>query len=431
MNAVFRPRADRRMRRTCDTSLRPRCSASVELRHSGCSSAFTSISRLSDSVFRASNLRYRPGPAVRAAHAWKPRMPSAGRVLCIGGKGCEHSWRRQKDKPNVSQAVKATGVSVLDAASERARDELDPRAVTQLFSNTMILQVLRPARSFLAPHLITCLAPFCPSILGRRFCSTSASLTAASSTAASDTAPSTASPASPSPATPAPSAAVPSSSTSPRRGCGLLQLGSAPYDEVWALQKGLASDLAARDAEDALIVVEHPPVFTLGRGSKVEHLKFDEASPPYPLLRVERGGQVTFHGPGQLVAYPILDLHHHKQDLRWYVGRVEEVLVRTLGEFGIAAGRKDDLTGVWVGDVKVGFVGISCSRWITMHGISLNVCPDMAPFGMINPCGILAEDYSMGSMADYVPGVAVADVEPVLVRHFREVFEVDLRDLDV
>ena len=225
---------------------------------------------------------------------------------------------------------------------------------------------------------------------------------------------------------------APSSAASPpRRGCGLLQLGSAPYDEVWALQKGLASDLAARDAEDALIVVEHPPVFTLGRGSKVEHLKFDEAAPPYPLLRVERGGQVTFHGPGQLVAYPILDLHHHKQDLRWYVGRVEEVLVRTLGEFGIAAGRKDDLTGVWVGDVKVGFVGISCSRWITMHGISLNVCPDMAPFGMINPCGILAEDYSMGSMADYVPGVAVADVEPVLVRHFREVFDVDLRDLNV
>ena len=213
-----------------------------------------------------------------------------------------------------------------------------------------------------------------------------------------------------------------------RRRCELRLLQHMPYEDALALQRELASQRDARSEEDALLLAEHPAVYTLGRGSKMEHLKFDPDAPPCPLVRVERGGEVTYHGPGQLVAYPILDLQQHRKDLRWYVNSVEEVLIRTLDEFGVGAARKDGLPGVWVGDTKVGFVGISCSRWITMHGLSLNVAPDMAAFEAINPCGIT--EYPMGSMAGapcFVEGATAEAVSPVLLRAFEDVFDLKLR----
>ena len=196
-----------------------------------------------------------------------------------------------------------------------------------------------------------------------------------------------------------------------RRRCALRVFNSLPYEDALAMQRRLVSRPENRASEDVLMVLQHPAVFTLGRGSSLDHLKFDPDAPPYHLVRVERGGEVTFHGPGQIVAYPIFNLRHHRKDLRWYVRGVEDVLIRTLGDFGIESGRKEGLTGVWVADTKVGFVGISCSRWITMHGISLNVCPDMSAFSLINPCGI--SEYPMGSMRDHISGITPEQAFPL------------------
>lgn len=159
-------------------------------------------------------------------------------------------------------------------------------------------------------------------------------------------------------------------------------------------------------AHDALLLLEHTPVFTLGTASKREHVKFNapeyrfedlfseeataKSHPKEPLLiRTERGGEVTYHGPGQLVAYPILNLAKHKRDLHWYLRQLEQVIICMLSKhYDLQAGRKAGLTGVWVDDQKVCAIGLKVSKWITMHGVALNIDLDLAPFRQIVPCGI-------------------------------------------
>ncbi len=139
---------------------------------------------------------------------------------------------------------------------------------------------------------------------------------------------------------------------------------------------------------DVLLAVEHDPVYTLGRGAKLHHLRFELDTPPLPIHRVERGGEVTYHGPGQAVVYPVLNLSRHKQDLRWYVTLLEDVIIATLAHWGLLGHRMPSLPGVWVNNAKVAQVGIAASKWHTCHGIAVNVNPDMTHFHHIVPCGI-------------------------------------------
>lgn len=150
---------------------------------------------------------------------------------------------------------------------------------------------------------------------------------------------------------------------------------------------------------DCVILVEHPSVYTLGRGGTPENIKFNTMSKDSRVYRVSRGGEVTWHGPGQLVAYPIIDLTEHKKDLRWYITKLEESVIRTLHSCGIVGGRSDVNPGVWIGNRKVCAVGVAASRWITMHGLALNVTCDLSPYNSIVPCGISPDIGGVTSMA--------------------------------
>jgi lipoate-protein ligase B len=186
-------------------------------------------------------------------------------------------------------------------------------------------------------------------------------------------------------------------------------LGTMPYAEALELQRSVAAArISGEIPEDVLLLVEHPPVVTLGRSSKDAHLT---ASPELLQLRgvelfeVERGGDVTFHGPGQLVGYPIIDLKRHKQDLHWYLRTVEQALIDTLEALGIAAGRNTGYTGVWTGGKKIASIGVHARDWVTWHGFALNVTTDLSYFDLIVPCGI--QDVTMTSIARELPAAGV------------------------
>jgi len=171
--------------------------------------------------------------------------------------------------------------------------------------------------------------------------------------------------------------------------------GLTDYMLGWRYQRALLEHACAchklgTSVYDSLLLVEHPRVFTLGRGASLENVKFTPSTSPLmpKLVRVERGGEVTWHGPGQLVAYPILNLHHHKKDLHWYTTSLEETVIRALAHFGVNAGRNDANTGVWVGPNKISAIGVTASRWHTMHGVSVNVNNSLDDYASIVPCGI-------------------------------------------
>jgi len=205
------------------------------------------------------------------------------------------------------------------------------------------------------------------------------------------------------------------------------------YGEALVLQRDLRTKIQEGAAGDVCLCLEHEPVYTLGRVASEENVLRDTPETAnIDVVRVERGGEVTYHGPGQVVVYFLLDLHRHRKDLRWFVTCVEEVVIRTLGEFGVDGRRESGLPGVWVGDEKVAAVGISVSKWATMHGLSINVNPNMAHFGGIVPCGI--EDRGVTSLellladsADREP-VTVDDVKAVLREKVAEVFGVHVED---
>ncbi|MFQ3629881.1 MAG: lipoyl(octanoyl) transferase LipB, partial [Cyanobacteriota bacterium] len=194
------------------------------------------------------------------------------------------------------------------------------------------------------------------------------------------------------------------------RVCWLWEAGLVPYTTAWNWQRSHVSRLIQQpDSEDLLILLEHPPVYTLGQGATLDFVKFDIERTDAEIHRVERGGEVTYHCPGQIVGYPILNLRRYRPDLHWYLRQLEEVLIRAIAPFGLVGERIDGLTGVWVDGRKVGAIGIKVSRWVTMHGFSLNVCPDMRGFGAIVPCGI--GDRPVGCLADWIPEITVAAVQ--------------------
>jgi lipoate-protein ligase B len=172
----------------------------------------------------------------------------------------------------------------------------------------------------------------------------------------------------------------------------VVDLGTRRYGEVLELQRAVAHARITGDIDqDVLLLVEHPPVITLGRSSKDAHLLANAgqlAARGVELFEVERGGDVTFHGPGQLVGYPIFDLKRHKQDLHWYLRQVEEVLIRALGRLGIDAERVAKYTGVWTRQRKIASIGVHARDWVTWHGFALNVSTELSYFDLIVPCGI-------------------------------------------
>jgi len=174
--------------------------------------------------------------------------------------------------------------------------------------------------------------------------------------------------------------------------CLVVDLGRRDYLETWELQKRLAARRLAGEIHDVLLFVEHPPTYTLGRNAKSENLLVPRErllELGATVVETNRGGDVTFHGPGQLVGYPIVDLRKLRRDVTWYVRSIEEVLIRALRSFGIEAGRVSGRTGVWHSEGKLAAIGIHISRWVTSHGFALNVSTDLRYFDRIVPCGIV------------------------------------------
>ena len=169
-------------------------------------------------------------------------------------------------------------------------------------------------------------------------------------------------------------------------------LGRISFEDALSLQDALVAERTAPEPEAALapevlLLLEHEPVYTIGRTPDQSSLR-DAALLPHPVVQINRGGQATYHGPGQLVGYPILRLSERGQDLHRYLRELEEVLIETVAEYGVAATRREGLTGVWVGQRKLASIGVGVRRWISMHGFALNVCGDLTPFNQITPCGI-------------------------------------------
>ncbi len=176
----------------------------------------------------------------------------------------------------------------------------------------------------------------------------------------------------------------------------LRWLGRLSYADGLAMQDEIVAN-KSRDpaAPDELLLLEHEPVYTIGRTPDQSSLR-DATHLPHPLFQINRGGQATYHGPGQLVGYPLIDLHHYVRDLHLYLRWIEEVLIELVALYGITGTRRQGLTGVWVQQRKIASIGVGVRRWITMHGFALNVGGDLSPFGAITPCGI--SDVTMTSI---------------------------------
>lgn len=222
----------------------------------------------------------------------------------------------------------------------------------------------------------------------------------------------------------------------------VCDLGTRSYAEVLELQRAVArARISGAIDQDVLILVEHPPVVTLGRSSKANHLLASPAllaARGVELFDVERGGDVTFHGPGQLVGYPIFDLKRHKQDLHWYLRQVEEALIRGVASLGIVGERNVGFTGVWTQGRKLASIGVHARDWVTWHGFALNVTTDLSYFELMVPCGIA--EVTMTSMERELSssGVDQPGAGADLWRHtsdsvsaaFADLFELDETALD-
>jgi len=210
------------------------------------------------------------------------------------------------------------------------------------------------------------------------------------------------------------------------RKCCVRELGRIDYGQALELQQQLANQRKLGAVADHLLLLEHPHVITLGRNGHLENLLASDqvlGRAGISFYPTDRGGDVTYHGPGQLVGYPILDLRDWKRDVGAYVRAVEQSLIDTLAGFGIDAGRIPTLTGVWVGDRKIAAIGVHLSRWVTSHGFALNVNTDLSYFQYIVPCGLARP---VTSMAQLGVRASLAEVSRVFAAHFGRVFECEM-----
>ena len=185
------------------------------------------------------------------------------------------------------------------------------------------------------------------------------------------------------------------------------------FDTALSWQKSFQISLINKPfSPQAVWFLEHFSCYTIGRGGDKKNLLFDENKFPVPVFRIDRGGEVTHHMPGQIVGYLVLNLNLHRKDLSWYLRELEQVMIDVLELLGIKGRRVNGLTGVWCEDKKVGSIGIGCKRWVTKHGFSLNVDCDLVGFEKIIPCGL--DKVKLGKLSDWIPGIKVCDVKPLL-----------------
>jgi lipoyl(octanoyl) transferase len=224
------------------------------------------------------------------------------------------------------------------------------------------------------------------------------------------------------------------------KSCSIVEVGLIGYPEAWELQKRLVAARKAGAIEDVLLLCEHPHVITLGRNGKREHLLASEQvlrQKGVAFISSDRGGDITYHGPGQLLGYPILNLGAIRKDVVWYVRMLEEVMIRASAEFGISAERVTGKTGIWVRSTndpnvpdapeeKLGAIGVHISRWVTSHGFACNVSTDLRYFDLIVPCGISGRK---ATSLEKILGRAVTpkEVAPTVVRNFGAVFGLEMR----
>jgi len=217
------------------------------------------------------------------------------------------------------------------------------------------------------------------------------------------------------------------SSSDPGNKLTVIQLGRATYEPVLNIQKNQHRERVEGNPPDRLLFVEHEPVYTLGKAANPDHIV---ASDRYlrdegiDVVEVERGGDVTYHGPGQVVGYPVLDLREHRRSVSWYMRSLEETIIRTLTTFGIESTREEGRPGVWVDREKICAVGVRIARWVTYHGFALNVDPEMEHFEGIVPCGI--SDAGVMSMSDLITPVPdPPEIREELTSSFQDVFGFD------
>jgi len=197
-------------------------------------------------------------------------------------------------------------------------------------------------------------------------------------------------------------------------------LGRVSYSDGLRWQEQLHSARCRGESGDSMLLLEHDPVYTIGRTRDHSSLR-DITSLPHPVVEVNRGGQATYHGPGQLMGYPILDLRRHGGDLKVYLRKLEGMLIEALAALDVAATRREGLTGVWVEERKIASIGVGLRSWVSMHGFALNVCGDLSPFQSITPCGI--SGVRMTSIAiETNRAITVQDAVPVVTRLFDGIF---------
>jgi lipoate-protein ligase B len=213
----------------------------------------------------------------------------------------------------------------------------------------------------------------------------------------------------------------------------IVELGLIGYGDAWALQKRVVAARKANAIEDVLLLCEHPHVITLGRNGKREHLLASEhvlKQKGVELHATDRGGDITYHGPGQIVGYPILNLGAMRRDVVWYVRMLEEAMIRATAEFGVSARRLEGKTGIWLRtaptEEKLAAIGVHISRWVTSHGFAYNVSTDLRFFDLIVPCGIAGRK---ATSLEKILGRSIErkEVAPELVKHFGEVFGVEMK----
>jgi len=216
-----------------------------------------------------------------------------------------------------------------------------------------------------------------------------------------------------------------------KRVCRYLDLGSINYDEAYRCQRSLVDAVVSGRSDEHILFLEHPPVLTIGRGGGRHNILAGDdllQREGIVIREIDRGGDVTYHGPGQLVGYPILNLNRHGKDIHLYLRNLEEALIRMLAGFDLKGERNPGLTGVWVGGAKVAAIGVGVRRWVTFHGFALNIDPNMNHFKLINPCGII--DKPVTAMVNLL-----GDVDPALIRErtlraLAEVFNLDIVPTD-
>jgi lipoate-protein ligase B len=213
-----------------------------------------------------------------------------------------------------------------------------------------------------------------------------------------------------------------------RHPCRGYRLGVMPYEEAFRLQNRLTQARLHGEVVDTLLLLQHPPVITTGKSGNMKNVLAPEAlrEKNIQIIHTDRGGDVTYHGPGQLVVYPILNLQPHGLSVNGYVWNLEEVTIRVLARFGIAAGRSEKLRGVWVGQEKICSLGVHLSNWISKHGLALNVNNDLNQFGLINPCGL---GRPMTSMARILGRpLDMGEIETLTLQAFAEVFKFSIHE---